>query len=65
MIDAGICHGSAGLALMFGRLHRETGDARFDEAARAWIARILDLRALLLSAGGDGARAARRPRRPG
>lgn len=34
--DAGLCHGAAGLALIFQQLHHATGDARFADAARRW-----------------------------
>jgi hypothetical protein len=40
--DAGICHGSAGLAHVFNRLWQGTGDPRFAAAARAWIDVTLD-----------------------
>lgn len=42
--DAGLCHGAAGLALLFNRMHQTTGDARVAEAARFWFTRILDMR---------------------
>jgi hypothetical protein len=35
--EAGVCHGSAGLAHVFNRLWQATGDPRFAAAARAWI----------------------------
>jgi hypothetical protein len=44
VIDAGLCHGAAGLAQIFARLHVGTGDERFATAAREWIARTLALR---------------------
>lgn len=39
--DAGLCHGSAGLALLFQRLHAASGDACFARAARDWLADTL------------------------
>jgi lantibiotic modifying enzyme len=42
--DAGLCHGTAGLAHLYLRLHRETGDAELKEAARFWLERTLALR---------------------
>jgi lantibiotic modifying enzyme len=39
--DAGLCHGSAGVALMFARLWHETGDEHFARAARYWAARTM------------------------
>jgi lantibiotic modifying enzyme len=41
--DAGLCHGAAGLALIFNRLHQSTRDPTCLEAARTWCARTLDL----------------------
>jgi lantibiotic modifying enzyme len=35
--DGSVCHGSAGLALMFARLHQRTGDAVFAETATVWL----------------------------
>ncbi len=42
--DAGLCHGAAGLAHIFHRLHRATGEPRLATAARAWFAQTLALR---------------------
>jgi class I lanthipeptide synthase len=42
--DAGLCHGAAGLAHVFNRMHQATGDAGLGEAARFWFTRTLDLR---------------------
>jgi class I lanthipeptide synthase len=39
--DAGLCHGAAGLAHLFGRLHHASGDRVFAGAARAWFVRAL------------------------
>jgi hypothetical protein len=41
VIDAGMCHGSAGAAHLLHRLHRATGDAEIGLAARAWLDRTL------------------------
>ncbi len=40
--DAGICHGTAGVAHTFHRLYQLTGDPILADAARAWIAELLD-----------------------
>lgn len=40
--DAGFCHGSAGLAHIFHRMWRYTGDAVFQEAMDFWIQQTLD-----------------------
>lgn len=42
--DAGICHGAAGVAHLFNRLHQATGDPLLGDAARRWIDEALALR---------------------
>ena len=42
--DAGLCHGAAGNAHLFHRLHERTGDGRFREAALVWFERTLRYR---------------------
>ena len=42
--DAGLCHGTAGIAHIFNRLYQATGDAGLAEAARFWFERTLDMR---------------------
>ena len=42
--DAGLCHGSAGVAHVFNRLFHWTGDARFRDASRDWHMKTLDLK---------------------
>ncbi len=42
--DAGLCHGAAGLALVFMRLHQNVGDEVFAAAARSWLGVVLDQR---------------------
>ena len=44
VVDSGLCHGAAGLAMIFARFHQATSDARFRDAARDWLAWILDER---------------------
>jgi hypothetical protein len=39
--DAGLCHGSAGLGLLFNRLYQATGEDTLREAARAWYEQTL------------------------
>ncbi|HEY1322612.1 MAG TPA: lanthionine synthetase C family protein [Streptosporangiaceae bacterium] len=41
--DAGLCHGSAGLAHLFNRLHQMTAEPVLADAARFWIERTLEL----------------------
>lgn len=40
--DAGLCHGAAGLAHIYHRLYRESGEEALADAARLWIERTLD-----------------------
>lgn len=42
--DAGLCHGAAGNAQIFYRLARNNEDAKFREAADAWLRATLDYR---------------------
>lgn len=42
--DAGLCHGTAGLAHLFNRIHQATGDPEIGAAAVAWYRRTLDYR---------------------
>ena len=44
VVDAGLCHGAAGLGHLFNRLFQATGDVRFADAARFWFRRTLELR---------------------
>jgi lantibiotic modifying enzyme len=41
--DAGLCHGSAGLAHVFGLMHQLTEEPALAHAARFWVERTLDL----------------------
>lgn len=43
IVDAGLCHGSAGLLHLFNRLYQATGDSALAEAARFWFDRTLAL----------------------
>jgi lantibiotic biosynthesis protein len=42
VVDAGFCHGSAGLAHLFNRMHQMTGEPKLAEAARFWLDQTLD-----------------------
>lgn len=44
VIDAGLCHGAAGLGHIFNRLFQATGEALFKKAAQFWFQRTLELR---------------------
>ena len=41
--DAGICHGTAGIAHMFNRFYKETGRKEFDEARWYWLNETLKM----------------------
>ncbi len=42
--DAGLCHGTAGLAHVFARIHQATADRMYVESARYWFSETLRLR---------------------
>ena len=44
VVDAGLCHGAAGLLQVFNRMFQATGEPVFLDAARTWTARTLELR---------------------
>jgi lantibiotic modifying enzyme len=44
VLDAGLCHGAAGLAHAFRRIGHVTGDAVYDDAARRWWSDALAMR---------------------
>jgi lantibiotic modifying enzyme len=44
VVDAGLCHGAAGVAHLFNRLSQATGDAELARSADAWFARTLAMR---------------------
>ena len=42
VVDAGLCHGSAGLAHLFGLMYQMTAEAALADAARFWVERTLE-----------------------
>ena len=44
VVDAGLCHGSAGVAHLFNRAYQRLGDEALGAAARTWIQRTIDMR---------------------
>lgn len=52
VVDAGLCHGAAGVAYIFHRIFRATGDERIAAAARRWFERALAMRKPGRSFGG-------------
>jgi hypothetical protein len=51
VIDAGLCHGAAGVAHLFNRLSQATGDAELARAAATWFDRTLAMRSAQPIAG--------------
>jgi lantibiotic modifying enzyme len=43
-VDAGLCHGTAGLTSLYLRFYQTTGNPELKEAARFWLERTLELR---------------------
>ena len=41
VVDAGLCHGAAGIAMMFDNIYGKTGDAAFRECAEYWMGQTL------------------------
>jgi hypothetical protein len=42
VVDAGLCHGSAGLAHLFNRMYQMTSEPVLADAARFWVERTLE-----------------------
>jgi hypothetical protein len=54
VVDAGLCHGAAGLGHLFNRLFQATEEGLFAAAARDWFARALEMRSWEAGAEGIG-----------
>jgi hypothetical protein len=52
VVDAGLCHGAAGLGHLYHRMYLTTGEPRLARAARAWLVRALDYRRTAHAIGG-------------
>ncbi len=52
VLDAGLCHGAAGIAHLFNRFYQATGDLQIRAAALAWYRHALDLRCTTEGIGG-------------
>ena len=44
VVDAGLCHGAAGLGHLFNRLYQATDEPKLADAARYWFGRALEMR---------------------
>ena len=51
VLDAGLCHGSAGLAHLFGLMYQMTAEAALADAARFWVGRTLELCSVATAGG--------------
>ncbi|MEK7314970.1 MAG: lanthionine synthetase C family protein [Candidatus Eisenbacteria bacterium] len=54
-VDAGLCHGTSGIAHLFNRFYQATGDAPFRVAARNWFRATLKMRQHGIGPGGYAA----------
>jgi hypothetical protein len=52
VVDAGLCHGAAGVGHVLNRLYQATDDESLGLAARGWLTRALDLRSADGGVGG-------------
>jgi lantibiotic modifying enzyme len=59
VVDAGLCHGSAGLAHLFNRMYQMTAEPILADAARFWVERTLESCSAALSQDATGTDAAR------
>lgn len=55
LLGTGLCHGTAGAAHLFGRMHQATGDPELRAAALRWFGHVLDDRRPGTGVGGFGA----------
>ena len=60
VVDAGLCHGSAGLAHLFGLMYQMTAEPALADAARSWVGRTLEW-CSAVTAGGPAPDGAERP----
>ena len=58
VVDAGLCHGSAGLAHLFNRMYQMTAEPLLADAARFWVERTLELCSAALTRDASGTDAA-------
>jgi hypothetical protein len=63
VVDAGICHGSAGLAHIYNRMYQATGEPRLGDASVFWLERTMDYYGRARAAGGPWVRGSADPAR--
>jgi hypothetical protein len=61
VVDAGFCHGAAGLAHIYNRMYQATGEPELGRAARSWLDRTLDFYRLARDSGGSWVRGSTDP----
>jgi lantibiotic biosynthesis protein len=61
VVDAGLCHGSAGLAHLFNRMYQMTAEPALADAARFWVERTVELCSAMAPGGGVTRTEAARP----
>jgi hypothetical protein len=65
VVDAGFCHGAAGLAHIYNRMYQATGEPKLGRAAVYWLERTLDFYRLARDDGGSWVRGSRDPAKEG
>jgi class I lanthipeptide synthase len=65
VVDAGFCHGAAGLAHIYNRMYQGTGEEKLRRAAVHWIERTLDFFRLAKGNGGSWVQGSNDPAEPG
>jgi hypothetical protein len=63
VVDASMCHGSAGLAHIYNRMYQATGAPELGRAAASWVQRTLDFYRSARASGGPWVHGSRDPAR--
>jgi hypothetical protein len=65
VVDAGFCHGTAGLAHIYNRMYQTTGEPKLRRAAVYWLERTLDFYRLARGNGGSWVQGSKDPAEAG
>jgi lantibiotic modifying enzyme len=65
VVDAGFCHGAAGLAHIYNRMYQATGEPVLGRAALSWLERTLDFYRRARDNGGSWVQGSKDPARQG
>jgi class I lanthipeptide synthase len=65
VVDAGFCHGTAGLVHIYNRMYQATGEAKLRRAAVHWLKRTLDFYRLARGNGGSWVQGSQDPAEAG